>query len=81
MNPERDGSRIDFNSFRTIPAPSSANLMSIPVIYDDEDSTNTEQVWGSSRQKVYLKIVELVRKVLGGNVDVRVFGSSVNGFG
>ena len=55
--------------------------MSIPVIYDDEDSTNTEQVWGSSRQKVYLKIVELVRKVLGANVDVRVFGSSVNGFG
>lgn len=81
INPERDGSRIDFNSFRTIPAPSSANLMSIPVIYDDEDSTNTEQVWGASRQKVYLKIVELVRKVLGGNVDVRVFGSSVNGFG
>ena len=72
---------VDFKEITNCPSPSSVPFRSVPILYDDDEIANSRDVWDEYRQNAYLKVVEIVRSVLGTTIEVKVFGSSVNGFG
>ena len=72
---------IVFEELNKPPQPSNLPFSSIQVVYDCPDILKLGEIWNDQRQKIYLKVVEIVQRTLGEGASVRPFGSSVNGFG
>ena len=78
---KESANHINFERFNRPSKPSTLPLSSVPVIYDCPDIVGVKEIWTEQRQNIYAKVVEIVHKILGDQVGVRPFGSSINGFG